>query len=517
MQVKRLTAAMTIAVCVSSIAACSANTPPAADESTQPSHESLDRYMSQTLHFEPCEDYATSAADRVAFGDRHFDCARLTVPLDYSKPDGPHAEVPLLRVKARGDKIGSLVVNPGGPGGSGTSLVASLGPVWENTPIGERFDIVGFDPRGVGTSTPSINCFSAEERDANTAPNAYLFSVHTQADAEDIARKCVDGSGGVENLMSVGSNNTFRDMDIMRAALGDEKLNYMGYSYGSELGAMYAKEFPDRVRAIAIDGAVAPDVSEAQFRERQFTAFQSAFDSMAELCASQSDCPLGQDLSRATRRFQDLVQPLLTNPVATADGRTLGWEDAVQAVALTLFASQQWSSIIDAISALTRGDGSALLAMRDATMGRGPDGMYGGSVSIDGNLAIRCADNPRTQQEQQELLEHARAAAPFMDPGTSSGPTVYECAAWPDSVTRDIPWAAKTSAELPPTLVVSVTRDIGTPHEGGIAMADLLGSSLVAVDGAQHGIALYGGNACVDNIVTDYFVDLEVPPAGAKC
>lgn len=506
-----------VVVSLTALAACGAPAPPGAatTAATAPAPE-LAAFHDQQITWQPCDSFATSAADRAVYANDRFDCARVEVPLDYADPDGPRGQVALLRAKARGEKIGSLLVNPGGPGGSGASFVASLGPVWDNAPVGERFDVVGFDPRGVGASTPRVDCFTDAETDRGVPPAAYLFDVPDAERARDIAARCTEATGGVEKLTSVGSSNVVRDMDVLRAALGDEKLTYLGYSYGSELGAMYAQAFPQNLRAMVIDGAVDPEKSEPQFRLTQFEAWQKAFDDIAAACATEPDCPLGTDPARATEVFQDLTRPLLDRPAPTAAGRGLTYADMTQAVYSSLFSPAQRPQILQGLRELAAGRGDTLLALRDSSLGRGPDGHYGGSTHIDANLATRCMDNPRSPAEQTELRDQARRAAPFLDPGRPGGPTHYECEEWPEPPSRPTPWLTDP-AGVPPTLVVSLTDDPGTPYQGGVTLARRLGSSLLTVDAAQHGIALFGGNACVDTAVTDHLVDLATPPQDTHC
>ncbi|MEU6698606.1 alpha/beta hydrolase [Pseudonocardia sp. NPDC046786] len=484
-----------------------------------PADAALAQFHDQEVAFGPCEPYASSAGDEALYGPGRFDCARVQVPLDYTDPDGPRGEVALLRAAARGEKIGSLLVNPGGPGGSGMNLVASLGASWDTGPVGERFDVIGFDPRGVGASRPRVECFTDAESDQGVPPGPYRFDVPDEQAARDIAQRCVDNTpGGIEALTSVGSMNVVQDMDVLRAALGDEKLSYLGFSYGSELGAMYAEAFPQNLRAMVVDGAVHPELPEPDFRLTQFGAWQETFDQVATLCTTGPDCALGTDPAQATERFQELVRPLQDRPLPTSDGRELTYDQAIEAVSLLQFAEGQWPVIVRALDELARGDGAPLLALRDLAVGRGPDGRYGGSLNTDANLAIRCMDNPRrTAEEHTELGRQAFAAAPFLDPGRPLERAHYECEAWPEPVSRTLPWFDGTDAELPPTLTVSVTGDPGTPHEGGIAMARLLGGNLLTVDGVQHGISLLGQSGCVDRIVGDYLIDLRTPPDDARC
>lgn len=489
---------------------------PSAPPSTEPPAE-LAQFYGQQLEFGPCVEYARVAADRALYDDDRFDCARVDVPLDYAEPDGARGQVALLRAKARGDKIGSLLVNPGGPGGSGMNLVASLKAAWDATPVGERFDVIGFDPRGVGASTPRVECYTDAERDAGQGIYASAFQFTDPQDAQDLAQRCTEGSGGAEALTSVGSSNVVRDMDVMRAVLGDEKLTYLGYSYGSELGAMYAEAFPQNLRAMVIDGAVDPELTEAEFRMTQYAASQRAFEQMAAECAATADCPLGSDPARATETFQDLVRPLQDQPAPAGDGRVLTFDDAVQTVSMALMTKSLWPAIQSGLSELRDGRGDGLLAFRDILFGRGADGAYGGALHVDANIAIRCMDNPRRSVEQQtEQLRQYQSLAPVLSSGRPVQSVHYECEAWPEPVSRSLPWLTD-SVEVPPTLVVSVTGDPGTPHQGGINMARKLGGSLLTVEGAQHGVVFMGGDACVDGIAADYLIDLQTPQDDARC
>ena len=385
----------------------------------------LAEFYGQQVEFEPCLPYATTDLDEKLFADGRFDCARVQVPVDYADPDGERGEIALLRVKARGEKIGSLLVDPGGPGNSGMSFVALyggdvLGQALTRGPVGERFDVIGFDPRGVGASTPKADCYADAEYDrgvgflTNPLPN-----VTDEQQARDVAQRCEEASGGRQALVNFGTSTVARDMDVMRTALGDEKLSYLGYSYGTELGAMYAEAFPQNARAIALDGAVDPELTATEFRLSQYVGFRKAFEGMVTACAADADCPLGTDPDRALEEFQEIVRPLMDSPAPTADGRGLTYDDAVAGVMTNLYSDSGWQLAIKGLTELAAGRGDALQKARDACLFRdSTTGRYG--VDPDSNIVIRCMDNPRrTPAEQAELTRKIYAAAPF--PGL--GPT----------------------------------------------------------------------------------------------
>lgn len=490
---------------------------PAAPPPGSDADKGLGAHLGQQPDWGTCEDTATSPEDAELFANPALQCASVEVPLDYDDPQGERARVALTRLPATGDAEGSLLVDPGGPGGSGTSLVAATLPQWQASPVAARFDIVGFDPRGVGSSTPALDCYTDEEYDAGDAPRfGAVYDIKTAEEAAELAERCADGSGSIANLVNAGSTNVVRDMDIMREVLGDDRLTYLGYSYGSELGAMYAATYPEKVRAIVLDRAVSPDLTAGEFRLSSFTGLQARFDDLAALCAKSPDCVLGPDPAAANDRLHEMVLPLVETPAPTTGGRELSVWDAYLGISGGLYSEAKWPDVISALTALEAGDATEMLALRDTFYARTADGAYG--LDFDTNIAVRCMDSPRmTPKEQTALAREIGKAAPMFDIDVfTAGTYRSECEAWPAPPTRDEPWL--TDAEgIPETLVVSVTGDPVTPHEGGIAMARTLGGSLLTVDGKQHGAYLLGGSECVDDVVDDYLLNLKTPPTDARC
>ncbi|MFF0739027.1 alpha/beta hydrolase [Streptomyces sp. NPDC004111] len=477
----------------------------------------LGAYLGQDLNWAECENGTTSTTDTNRSADPALQCASVEVPLDYDKPSGARAHIALTRLPASGEPEGSLLVNPGGPGGSGTSLVASTLRLWQGSPVAERFDIVGFDPRGVGSSTPAVDCYSDKEYDAGDVPRfGAVYDITSAGEAAELAERCQTGSGGAANLVNVGSTNVVRDMDIMRQVLGDDRLTYLGYSYGTELGAMYAATYPDKVRAIVLDGAVSPDLTASESRLASFTGLQARFDDLAAHCAKSPDCVLGPDPTAANARLHEIVKPIIATPAPTTDGRKLSIWDVYLGISGGLYAEKNWPGIISALTALEAGNADKMLALRDTFYGRTADGSY--SMDFDKNIAVRCMDSPRlTPEEQTALARKIGKVAPMFDLDVfTAGNYHNECEAWPAPPTRDEPWLADVE-DLPETLVVSVTGDPVTPHEGGIALARALGGSLLTVDGKQHGAYLLGGSKCVDDVVSEYLLELKSPPTGARC
>lgn len=479
----------------------------------------LARFYQQELAFGPCESYATTSADAKTFADRRFTCARLEVPLDYQQPDGRTAQIALLRVTAQGEpskRIGSILLNPGGPGFSGMGYAATVANASADSPLTQRFDLIGFDPRGVGASTPALDCFTDAQREADVTLSTLNSGVddYTEDETRALYRRCAERSGGEDVLAHVGTRDVARDMDVLRAVLGDDKLTFAGASYGTRLGAVYAEMFPRNVRAMVLDGAVDPTTGTAARRLVQFAGFQRGFDNMAAFCARSPDCPLGADPRQAIAAFQQLLQPLIDTPIVTAEGRKLTYTAALNGLVLPLYSEEGWPTVVQGIKELKAGSGRTLMVLRDLALSRSADGRYGNGN--EAQVAIECLDEERHTPEQESAMKRAVfKVAPFMDTGRPVEARDL-CEHWPVKPTLGYPYATNIEG-LPRTLVVSVTRDPATPHEGGISLARALGASLLTVDGERHGVALIGANACVDGVVEDYLIDLRTPDPAHRC
>jgi pimeloyl-ACP methyl ester carboxylesterase len=505
-----------LGIAVAMLAACAS---PATTTTPAQAPDPLKRFYEQKLSWGPCADYATSDDDRATFAEPKFECARLEVPLDYAAPEGPTAKIAVLRQKASGNKIGSLVFNPGGPGSSGNSLVASLAPGLRESPLSQRFDLVGFDPRGVGASTPTIDCiddaeWEAERADLDVDPSPAGVE-QTEKENKEFAQECAERSGGPQVLATVGTREVVKDLDILRAALGDQKLNYVGYSYGTRIGSAYAEEFPQNVRALVLDGAIDPKESSFDRSINQSAGFQHAFDAFAADCARQPNCPLGTDPAKASAAFQALTRPLIDKPAAAEGGkRKLSYTDAVTGTIQALYLSQLWPSLARGISALANGDGTPLMRLADIYYDRERSGHYGNS--IEAFNVISCVDEERITDRavQGEMLRRSDEVSPFKDTGRGTVAALDWCAFWPVPPTSK-PHVPQV-AGLPRTLVISTTGDPATPYQAGVEMAKALNASLLTYEGEQHTVALRGVQ-CVDSIVDQYLVDLKLPDGDARC
>jgi len=444
-------------------------------------------------------------------------CGSLVVPIDYAKPDGATARLALIRFPATGKRIGSLIVNPGGPGESGIDAAANLVDAVPDE-IRQRFDLVGFDPRGVASSTPTLVCNSDADSDAARADPQVDFSPAGVAHIEDTEKKfvqrCVDKMGK-DFLANVGTANVVKDLDALRAALGDGKLNFLGYSYGTLIGSAYAEAYPDKVRAMILDGAIDPNADPVQADIDQAAAFQKAFDNYAADCAKDPKCPLGTDPTKAVDTYHGLVDPLVTKPAITTDPRGLGYSDAITGTVMAMYSPDLWRDLTAGLTELTKGHGDGLLALSDEYMNRDPDGHY--SNATDARTAVDCVDQPPVTDRAKAVDEdrRTRELAPFMSYGQFTGDApLGVCAFWPVPPTSK-PHVASAPG-LPPVLVVSTTNDPATPYQAGVDLAKQLGGGLLTYQGTQHTV-VFQGNSCVDGYATTYLVDLQLKPEGEKC
>lgn len=458
----------------------------------------LEEFYNQSLQWSPC-----SSSDPDLGMSPDIECALVRIPTDYSNPAGGTSEMAVTRRPASGDRIGALLTNPGGPGYPGRFLADV--PVPDE--IADRFDIVGVDPRGVGGSTPQVRCRTDEEIDADRAELLVDMSPAGIAEAEDksriFAKQCADRNG-TDVLAGLGTDNVARDYDVLRAALGDRQLTFLGYSYGTRLGATYAYLFPRNVRAMVLDGAVDLEQDPSDAVVDQYAGFQGAFNEFAADCATEEFCPLGSDPGMAVERFRALVNPLMDAPVPAHDGRVLGYSDAIDGVIQALYSAGLWRSLQDALTGLAAGQGDRLLALADNYWLRSPDGTY--SNAQDAFTAVLCVDDPPVTDPAVagETDTRIRQVAPFIDTGRGTGAAPLDtCAFWP--VPAGGPPTGDRPAELGPTLVVSTTGDPATPYEAGVALAEQLDAGLITYQADQHTV-VFEGDSCVDDAVSEYLI-----------
>jgi pimeloyl-ACP methyl ester carboxylesterase len=465
-------------------------------------------------------------------------CATVSVPIDYGNPGGAQADLALIRIPATGPRIGSLLINPGGPGASAVDTVAGMAADLADTEIARRFDLVGFDPRGVGHSTPQLRCRTDAEFDAYRREPMVDYSPAGVAQIEQayrqLARRCIDRMGP-GFLGNVGTASVVRDMDVVRQALGDEQINYLGFSYGTELGTAYLEQFADHVRAMVLDGAIDPSVGPVRQNIEQMAGFQTAFNDYAADCARSPHCPLGTDPAKAVDVYHHLVDPLADKPGKTSDRRGLSYADATTGTIDALYTPQFWKYLTSGLQGLQRGtDADDLLSLADDYQGRDAQGHY--SNEQDAFNAIHCVDAPSPTDSAAWVAadRQIRQVAPFLSYGQFTGSAPRDlCALWPVPATStphaaapvapgDCPALPNAAAPRPPSLcvskvvVVSTTHDPATPYQAGVNLARQLGARLITYDGTQH-TAVFNGDRCVDTAVVRYFVDGTPPPDNVGC
>src|SRR6476620_871692 len=466
------------------------------------------------IQWAPCKASAASDETRIPAG---AECGLLSVPVDYAKPDDDVAQIAMIRFKATGQKIGSLVVNPGGPGESGVEAAASMATTLPSS-VRERFDLVGFDPRGVANSMPAAWCNSDADNDRLRADPIVDFTQegveNTEKENKEFVQRCVDKSGK-EFLANLGTANVAKDLEGIRVALGDDKLTYLGYSYGTRIGALYAEAYPEKVRAMILDGAVDPNADQIEEEIRQAAAFQKAFDNFAADCAQSPDCPLGTDPAKAVDVYKSLVEPLVQHPAKTRDPRGLSYNDAIVGTIQALYSPSLWRHLTQALSELKDGTGDTMLALADLYWRRDAKGHYNNSTDV--RIAVSCMDKPHITDRAKMVEEDRRArdVAPFMSYGEFTGLAPLDtCAFWPVPATGD--QHEINVKGLPPILVVSTTNDPATPYQAGVDLAQQLGGTLVTFDGTQHTV-VFQGNTCIDDIAARYLGDVTVPPPNTRC
>jgi pimeloyl-ACP methyl ester carboxylesterase len=508
---------------VAALGACTSSSKPSAAKSTAAKTSTQapvpgSSFVERPAVWTPCPDIAEdmTGSANAAFT---FDCATIQVPQDWHSPNnGKTFDIAIVRARSNSQKnrIGSLVVNPGGPGGSGVQLAAGLVDSQSSlalpSAITDRFDIVGFDPRGVGEST-EVQCLTPATEDS-------LFGADpdpaTQGDFDAVVAlnkaavaPCLAKYGSELPLFS--TEQASRDIDAVRVAVGDTKLTYLGYSYGTLLGATYAQLFPQNVRALVLDGTIDPKQDAVQRSQSQAGGFEHAFNDFSTWCkANASKCPIASD---PLGEVMAAVAKGRTSPVTGPDGRraTAGW--IITGVSEAMYTQSEWPTMATAIAQLKSGTATGIFQLADEYAERSPNGQY--SNLFDANDAVNCADlaNEPTVAQVRTYQLAWRVTYPLFGAALATGMLTCAVGVWPGA--RD-PYPTGAATGAPPIVLVGTTGDPATPYAQTAKLAAMLGDAhIVTWEGEGH--TAYPQTTCIINAVDAYLINLTVPAAGLTC
>ena len=468
----------------------------------------LARFYAQTVQWKACTDVAAPSGETAQ-------CGTVTVPLDWANPTGQTIELAVARLRAKGsDTVGSILVNPGGPGASAIDFLETAGTV-VSAEVRDEYDLVAFDPRGVQRSAP-VRCYDGPQMDKLVSAD---FDLSTDAGVQaqekawaDFGAACAQNTGPV--LGHVDTISTAKDMDVVRSAVGDVTLDYLGYSYGTKLGATYAALFPKTVGRMVLDSALDPTLDADAVSAGQAAGFESALRAYVTDCLGGKGCPLTGGVDTAMKEIKGLLEHTHTTPLPTGTSRRLTAPLAFTGIAYPLYSQKAWPMLTQALTAAVKGDGSGLLQLADAYYDRSSDGTYTTNTT-EAFTAIGCLDSRGTtdlaaMRQQAAAIEQA---APTV--GEFFAYTGTVCADWPVPQVKDLTdYSAKGA---PPIVVVGTTNDPATPYVWAQKMASTLSSGVLLTHvGEGHGA--YGlSNSCVQNAVDDYLLDGTPPKAGTRC
>jgi pimeloyl-ACP methyl ester carboxylesterase len=481
------------------VAACG-NSSSSSDTSVNPLSTTTD-FIVNPIEWKPC-DGSTST---------EVECGNIEVPFDYADPEQGSFVLFVKRHNAASpaDRIGSMMVNPGGPGFGGSSL-ADDAQYYFSQDLIDRFDIIAWDPRGTGESTPAVDCVDTfDEYFGLDSPPETPEEKQALIDASQaFNEKCAENSGTI--LPYISTMASAQDINSLRLALGEEKVSFFGFSYGSELGTTWATMFPETVRAIVVDGAVDPNASSVQEGMNQAKGFEGQLATFLKQCSEKTTCAFHNG-GKAEAAFDQLVLDIDVTPLEVSKDRTPVTQGVLfTAVAQAMYSDYYWPQLSEALSEAQSGDGKGILQLYDDYYQRKDDGTYGNE--LEAFLAISCLDDPgaTSTEEVDSHIEDFIAAAPRLGGNFAYG---YSCALWP------VEQAAKvniTGKDAGPIVVVGTTGDAATPLESTRKMAQGLEQGiLIVVDANQH--TGYGANSCVVKAVDDYLIKLKVPANETTC
>ena len=478
----------------------------------EPVRATADDFYAQTVSWSGCGDYDG------------MQCAKIAAPTDWDAPADGEIELAIVKSPATGTAQGSVLVNPGGPGGSGWSFVYGQGPSTVSAAVSESFDIIGWDPRGVGQSTP-VTCYSEPAETDEVLYGTFEAEYDSQAWIDELtqveqafAAACGANTGALLGNLDAASNA--KDMDMIRALVGDDKLNYLGYSYGTFFGTVYAELFPQNVGRLVLDGAIDPLLSSVESLTVQMAGFDSAFRAYMEYClGAAGSCPFSGSVDEALGQARTVLEGVDARGLVGDDGRELDSATLGTAIALNLYSESYWPDMSMMFEQLEADDPALVFENADYYNSRNPDGSYDGN-SFEVYTAASCADGDFTEDSASTLDRVAEidAAAPIL--GKFFAYDDYAvldvaCTNWPVAP-GDLP-ASFSAVGAAPILVIGTTNDPATPYAWAQSLASQL-SSGVMISYTGEGHTIYNqGVACIDDLVGEYFVNGTVPSVDPMC
>lgn len=444
-----------------------------------------------------------------------FDCTDVTAPLDWEDPSKGEITLSVVRHRAEGTPVGSLLTNPGGPGASGVDLILNSLDFAVGADLIENFDVIGFDPRGVGAST-AVTCYDAPEMDDYLygIPSAARGTAEWESELLDshksFAEACDANSDGI--LPYITTINAARDMDLIRAVLGDKQLNYLGYSYGTFLGATYAKLYPEKAGRLVLDGAIDPAVPGLEVGATQALGFESALRAYMQDCLDSGECPFNGTVDEAMADLGALLASVDSTPLKSGDGRMLGADSLMTAIIAALYSQDSWGYLTQALDEALQGDPTSAFFLADFYNGR-ENGAYTDN-SAEAFRAYNCMDYPVENDPAAEAATNAKiaAGAPTIAPYWT-GPD--SCSVWPYPPTGT---RGEIKAEgAGPILVIGTTNDPATPYEWSESLAKQLEEGVLITRVGEGHTGYNKGNACVDDAVEAFLLDDVVPEDGLRC
>lgn len=514
--------AASVAIAVLTLTACSPQTgqdsePTATSEAdpnvTAGTDPALADYYTQDLSWGECE-YPAEDQDAA----ENLDCAQVKVPVDYANPGAGDTFVEVSRLSSsEDDPQGTLFLNPGGPGGSGVDMMLSAG-FFASASVRDNYDIVGFDPRGVDRSD-GIECLTDQEMDEWRAEPAFDPQSETVEDMRatyaEIGSKCKAKSSPVVSHMDTQS--VAKDLDVMRAVFDQPATHYLGFSYGTEIGAMYASLFPQRTGRFVLDGGVDPTMDERAVTLDQAKGFEENLRHWVEDCQETNNrCVVGNDgVDAGMQKIQDLLTKVADDEITVSDGRRITPVNAVEGILVPLYSTASYPQLNSALEKALDGNFDELMGYSDSNHGRTSSGEYTSNVS-EAFTAVNCLDTVSRNVSEQDMAQAAdtmEQEAPTFGPYLSYGDAA--CQGWPDAPVEPLDsYAADTDQ---PLLVVGTTHDPATPYAWSEALVDKLGNArLLTNDGWGH-TAYVSGDSCIKDAVDTYLVSGAVPDEGATC